>query len=238
MPPGNTMPAFEAAVALGVDALEGDMQITADGVVVMGHDDDLRQTGCTSSGAAGSRISAMTAADVAAWDCHPELGGVQPPARLDALLQIDPAVGFNLELKQLAEDDADVYLAALVVANAECEGCLDGRITLQSFAWATLQYARETYHARNSASGLEFAVSLLALGAGGPSLADAATFADVVSPERDSVSAATVAEAHALSLRVIPWTVNDVEQMQVMIAWGVDGLITDDPAAALTLLGR
>ena len=38
--------------------------------------------------------------------------------------------------------------------------------------------------------------------------------------------------AHALGLRVVPWTVDDVRLMAELIALGVDGLVTDEPAVA------
>ncbi|HEV7361303.1 MAG TPA: glycerophosphodiester phosphodiesterase family protein, partial [Mycobacterium sp.] len=39
-----------------------------------------------------------------------------------------------------------------------------------------------------------------------------------------------VGHAHALGLKVIPWTVNDVDSMRQQIGYGVDGIITDYPA--------
>jgi glycerophosphoryl diester phosphodiesterase len=49
------------------------------------------------------------------------------------------------------------------------------------------------------------------------------------SPHQGDLSQALVDEAHALGLKVIPWTVNDPATMDKFIAWGVDGLISDHP---------
>jgi glycerophosphoryl diester phosphodiesterase len=58
----------------------------------------------------------------------------------------------------------------------------------------------------------------------------------VWSPHARDLSAALVAEAHALGLAVIPWTVNDPKDMEQAIALGVDGLITDYPDRLRSLL--
>jgi glycerophosphoryl diester phosphodiesterase len=47
-----------------------------------------------------------------------------------------------------------------------------------------------------------------------------------------------VAEAHALGISVIVWTVNDAAQMERMIQLGVDGLITDRPDIARAVMAR
>ena len=39
-------------------------------------------------------------------------------------------------------------------------------------------------------------------------------------------------EAHALGLAVIPWTVNEPEDMHRLVGWGVDGIVTDRPDRA------
>jgi glycerophosphoryl diester phosphodiesterase len=49
------------------------------------------------------------------------------------------------------------------------------------------------------------------------------------SPNFRAVTPALVAEAHALKLTVIPWTVNEPDDMARLIDAGVDGIITDYP---------
>src|SRR3954467_1738123 len=71
--PENTMPAFEYAIAQGVDALELDMAVTKDGVLVVSHDPELRPPVCTGPVNVAPRersvIHELTLAEVRQWDC-------------------------------------------------------------------------------------------------------------------------------------------------------------------------
>ena len=53
--------------------------------------------------------------------------------------------------------------------------------------------------------------------------------AAIWSPSFRDLTAALVKEAKALGLAVLPWTVNDPPDMERLIDWGVDGIITDYP---------
>ena len=55
-------------------------------------------------------------------------------------------------------------------------------------------------------------------------------------PDHADLTEEAIAEAHALGLRVVPWTVNRPEDMRRLIRWGVDGLITDRPDLARGVL--
>ena len=48
-------------------------------------------------------------------------------------------------------------------------------------------------------------------------------------PHYRDLTQSAVAEAKSLGLRVLPWTVNEVPDMRRLVAWGVDGLISDYP---------
>ena len=58
------------------------------------------------------------------------------------------------------------------------------------------------------------------------------------SPYWRNVDAASVAQAHALGLMVVPWTVNEAADMRAVVALGVDGLITDYPDRARGVLAE
>jgi glycerophosphoryl diester phosphodiesterase len=49
------------------------------------------------------------------------------------------------------------------------------------------------------------------------------------SPNGGAVTEALVREAQALGLQVIPWTIDNPADMERLVGWGVDGLITDYP---------
>lgn len=55
-------------------------------------------------------------------------------------------------------------------------------------------------------------------------------------PDYLDVDAQRVAEAHALGLRVVPWTVNEPDDMERMLACRVDGMVSDRPDVLRALL--
>jgi glycerophosphoryl diester phosphodiesterase len=51
----------------------------------------------------------------------------------------------------------------------------------------------------------------------------------IYSPHFEKVTLATVEQCHKMGMKIIPWTVNDTEQMKKLVQLGVDGIITDYP---------
>ena len=57
------------------------------------------------------------------------------------------------------------------------------------------------------------------------------------SPHHTELTPRLLERAHRAGLRVVPWTVNRLADQLRLAAWGVDGIITDDPVAAREALG-
>lgn len=108
---------------------------------------------------------------------------------------------------------------------------LTGRVTVQSFdhrsLWAVAQLNPE----------IELA-ALINQGISQGQLAQISQRgADILSPRFTLVNERLLAQAREVGLRVIPWTVNEPEEMTRLINLGVDGLITDFPDRLMDLLG-
>ena len=168
-----------------------------------------------------------------------------------------PTVRFNIELKsdparpELAPDPAG--FARRVVAEVRAHG-MTGRTTLQSFDWRTLIESRRqapelaTVCLTIESGGMDTVQRAspkpspwlggldLAAGSGSvPRLAKRAGCA-VWSPFWRDLTRESLAEAKAAGLKVVPWTVNDPREMARLVDLGVDGLITDYPDRAATML--
>ena len=164
------------------------------------------------------------------------------------------ALRFNIETKvtPLAPEESagpDEFARA-VVAVLRTEGMI-ARANLQSFDWRVLAAARKLapdlstvcltaeqrwidniLRGRPGPSPWTAGLDIEAFDGSVPRLVKARGCA-VWSPYYRDVTEATLTEAHALGLRVVVWTVNDVDDMLDLARLGVDGIITDYPDLAL-----
>ncbi len=166
-------------------------------------------------------------------------------------------VRFNIETKITPGAEvptADAATFARAVVTAVLSAGMGDRVTVQSFDWRTLVEVKRlapqiaTVCLTIESSGM----NTVRLGADGASpwhaglkaaeygnslvrLAKAAG-CSAWSPFWRNVTAELVAEAHALGLKVVPWTVNEPDEIARLAALGVDGLITDYPDRAKLVL--
>jgi glycerophosphoryl diester phosphodiesterase len=206
--PENTLPAFRRAMELGADALETDVHVTRDGVLVASHDPD------------GARIFgvARQIADCAFDEVH--AWGVPS---LEELVVEFPGVPINVDLK--------VPVAALAVETLRRLGA-ERQVTLASFRSSTLRQVRALGYRGETSLGRSEVARLLSLPVAvqrGP-LAPPGRYAQLpVTFAQPRV----VARCHALRLKVDYWTVNDPAEARRLVQLGADGIMTDDPAAVV-----
>ena len=161
--PENTLEGFRAAAALGIDGIELDVALTADGVAVVCHDPALnpdlaRVAGGVWIAAPGRLIHGLPEAALAGYDVgrprpgspaaatfpdqHP-IDGARIP-RLDAVLAL-PGLTFVVELKTLPDHPdwtaAATEMAEAALAAAERAGALD-RVIFESFDWRGPRHLR------------------------------------------------------------------------------------------------
>lgn len=258
--PENTIPAFRRALELGVTTLEMDVVVSADGVVVVSHEPWMARGKCLAPDgspipegeARAHRIYEMDYERIAAYDCgrrlqdFPEQEPVSAPKpRLRDVLGMAEAyvdahdrgpVFYNIETKSRPDWDDTLHpepetFVRRVLAVVTAAGVAP-RTTIQSFDPRTLEAA----HRQNAT----VRIALLVGRAGNQGLDDNLTtlsfVPDIYSPNAELVDDALVSAVHNRGLALIPWTVNDPDAMTRLIRLGVDGLITDYPDRARTVL--
>lgn len=234
--PENTLAAFDHGLALGADGLEFDVHLSRDRVVVVHHDAALERT----TNGQGT-IRALSAADLARIDAGHHFGadGEAPyPFRgkglgipsLGDVLQRYPGVPLIIELKS-----AEPELARRVIDELRRADAVE-RAALGSFYYRVLRAAR-TYDARvrTGASREETRWALYRSWMGWPLGTPA--YSEFQVPERAGrttiVSPRFVDHAHRAGLLVKVWTVDDRADIDRLLDWGVDAVISDRPDVAV-----
>lgn len=219
--PENTEAAFAAALALGVDAVEFDVQFTADGRPVVFHDEDLGRMA-----AVPARIRSYSEAVLRGFDIGfrhgPGYRGLRVPAVGDIARLVAPPTHLHVEIKDydLVGDD---HLSSLIETLANLGGL--SRVTFSS--------PHEEMLARilGLAPGARAAL-LLFKQVKVP--ADAARRAAhigcvAVNPDASLVTPELVQLCHRHGMQVLTFTVNERGTMRKLMQMGVDGFFTDFP---------
>jgi glycerophosphoryl diester phosphodiesterase len=243
--PENTIPAFEYAIAQGVDALEMDMAVTKDGVIVISHDPILEPPVC-SGPAAKATIHQLTLAEVRLWDCgairnplfdtQQTVPGTRMPT-LDDVFQLAPrgAFAYNIETKSFPDHPeytpSPEEFSRMVLAKIR-QYQLEKRIILQSFDFRTLIAMRKLAPEIRLSALIENDAREF------PAVSAAAGNAEIVSPDFRLVTPEKVAAAHRAGLQVVPWTADTAADWDKLITAKVDAIISDDPAELIAYLRK
>ena len=164
----------------------------------------------------------------------------------------DTRVRFNIETKLTPDKPDDtVGPEALVGAllGVIAAHRMEARVSIQSFDWRTLKFvqtrapriptvyltAQRSSFNTIDVKGLWTAGMLREQFASVPAMVQSAGGA-VWSPAFEDLTPALLKDAKARGLKVIPWTVNQRDDMLRLIDWGVDGLVTDQPDVGAAVL--
>lgn len=203
--PANTLKSYRRAVELGCHMVEVDVHRTADGHLLLAHDRELRGPNGPLE-IATSPASVLRAVDV---------GGEPPPFLSEAIEALEGRTGILIDLKGAGFEAA--ILDALRDARMERAMLCGGNL-------ASLLRARR----------LEPSIGLSwTLDPREPMRSDA-DLPDVPTPwvtvNHRKLGEAAVDAFHRRGVRVLAWTVDSPARVAELIAWGVDGVTSNDPA--------
>ncbi|HEY70252.1 MAG TPA: glycerophosphodiester phosphodiesterase [Anaerolineae bacterium] len=217
------MAAFRKAAKLGADAIELDAKLTADGVVVVLHDQTLDRT-TTGHG----KLRHHTLGEISKLDAgrffSEEFAGERIPTLEEVFLELGEILLINVELTNYGSPLDE--LPRKVISLVKDHG-LERRVLFSSFNPIALAKARKF--------APEIPLGLLLL----PQeprwirgLLRALTPYEALHPEKRLVTKELIDRERAKGKAVNVWTVNEISRLSEMIAIGVDGLITDVPDVA------
>jgi len=227
--PENTLPAFQLAILQGADAIELDVKLSADGQVVVIHDQTIDRT----TGEHG-RVRELSLEVLQSLDAgsHFDISfqGAQIPSLAEVLDNIGQRSILNIELTNYDKitDNLPEKVADLINSHN-----LRHRTLLSSFNPIALVRIYRLLR--------EVPIGLLSLsGKGG---AWARSFIGKLIPysslhcEQSDVTTKLVSRTQAIGKKLFVYTVNREEDIYRMFTMGVDGIFTDDPILAKQIFG-
>jgi glycerophosphoryl diester phosphodiesterase len=234
--PENTMPAFEHAISLGVDAVECDVHLTRDDEIVVIHDPTLDRT----TDAHGA-VSAWRARDLAGVDAAHRFGpregfpyrgaGIGIP-RLEDVLRRWPSMPFVIEIKGDRPETAARTLEVIAACGA------DERVIVGGFSMTVLAEVRRLRaDLVTSASSAEVQAALRrSYFLLRPRRTGFQLFQVPVRLKgRQVLTRHFVRVLHRAGIPVQAWIVDELDEMQRLVEWGVTGLISDRPDRAVAV---
>ncbi len=229
--PENSLLSFETAYALGADGIELDVQLSADGQLIIYHDKNLKRLTLSNK-----NVIELTLADLKALDIGEHFGTASRGMQIPTLDEVFDGFGkrllFNVELKTVRSRQEEL---AREVAACIQRHDLETRAIVSSFDMAGLRFMR--------LAALELQLGQLVIRP--PKLHShlpqwmrrgPMDFVEAVHPNCRFVNQEFVRKAHSAGLRVNVWTVNSPDELQRMLDAKVDMIITDALSIAQNII--
>jgi glycerophosphoryl diester phosphodiesterase len=220
--PENTLPAFQAAFAGGLEFVETDVQLTADGVPVLLHDPTVDRTTDGSGAIAELTLAEVQTLDAGSW-YGPAFTGTRVP-RLSEFLDLLAATPHKKALLELKEywttDDLRGVLDEIFLRGVQ------GRVVFAGFHLGTVANLAEV------APAIPRVIIRRDLPADPVGLVRFyGAVAVMTSPWSLETYPDAVADLHAAGLGVLVYTLNSEKRWNEALGHGVDGIVTDAPSA-------
>lgn len=221
--PENTIPAIEAAVEEMADSVEIDVQMTADGVVVLGHDASLKRVAGVNRSIASMTFEELEKLDVGSWFSS-EYAGTRIPSLSEVLELCSQKTSLNIEIKYVGKNSELPEKTAEMVR----EYGMENQCVITSTNVSYLKRVKEALP--------EIRTGYIISAAYGNFYSSEDV--DFISIRSGFVTSALMQNAHEQGKAVYAWTVNTKSELERLTLLGVDGIITDRPVLAREIVYR
>nr|WP_297787093.1 glycerophosphodiester phosphodiesterase family protein [uncultured Allomuricauda sp.] len=207
----NTLPSIEKAMELGVDMIEIDVFKIKSGEIVVFHDDQVDRLTDSQGDIEEYDLDSLKQLTLKGNHKIPELA--------DVLDLMDNKVQLNIELKGAGTADK---VNQIVNEYIEDHGWSQDNFVISSFKWDELK------DMRGINKGIKIAVLTSDDPLGAIEVAKELN-AVAINPNYKTLTKKNTAKIHSEGLKVYTWTVNEPEDIEKMMEFGVDGIITNYP---------
>ncbi len=215
--PENTLASIRLAGEQGADGAEIDVQLTADGVVVLFHDSDLKRVADQPGVVREMTYDELSAVDVGSHsDFAEQFAGEPIPTLAQAIGEARRHnLRLNIELKYYGPcPDLAPRVAAIIAEEAFSDQCVVSSLKAE----AITQFRQANPHIPSG--------PIVAVSVGNLTKLDA----DFISAQREVVTRSLLRRLRRRGKQLYVWTVNDPEEMILYLSMGIDAILTDDPA--------
>ena len=257
--PEHTLPAWQMAYEMGADYLELDIQMTADGRLVVLHDETVDRTTNAEGPLQDYTLAELQSLDAGSWfnDANPDRAqSAFEGARVVTLDEVIDRFGtqtrYYIETKSAERDPT---LEAELMDTLSDRGLIEaGAVVIQSFSQDSLLKVKSInpdvplvqlvwYYPESEDSDTLIEWTGVTPGPSAITDADFEAIRDYavgigtnLDYQGDAVIDETfVKQAQANDLRVHVYTINDIPAMEQLLGWGVDGMFTDYPDRLIRL---
>jgi glycerophosphoryl diester phosphodiesterase len=209
--PENTLIGFEKALALGVEQIELDIHLSADGEIMVIHDETIDRT-TNGSGC----VNSLTCTELQQFQIRKQQ---YIPTLIEVLDLIDRKCSVNIEIKSTNLADKLVTVLEQFIIEKDWKY---SHFIVSSFEWDTLEKVRSL--------NPEISIGVLTE----TNIEDALAFAkkikaQAINPDFQLLSKYNVSAMQQAGFQVFPWTVNEIEDIKRIQSYKVDGIISDFP---------
>ncbi|QKJ61628.1 glycerophosphodiester phosphodiesterase family protein [Flavobacterium sp. M31R6] len=207
--PENTLVSFEKAIEMGADGIELDVHLSLDGHLIVIHDESIDRT-TNGKGV----VNQMTLQELKSFTINEEY---TIPTLEEVLDLVNQRCFVNIELKNQDTAEKVVQLIEYYISD---ENWSQTHFIVSSFDWNALQQVRflndEIRIGVLTETDLDLALSF-------------ARFmkAEALHPDFQLLSNKYTSKIQEKGIKVFPWTVNEIDDIQKMKSYKVDGIITD-----------